>query len=114
MPRAVYDLGQALPFEEGDFLGDVGLSVPAGEPERMMLERIWSRPTCDVNGITGGYQGQGSKAVVPSQASAKFSFRLVSKQDPQAIVAAFHAFVKARLPDDCEAEFVPHGASPAK
>jgi acetylornithine deacetylase/succinyl-diaminopimelate desuccinylase-like protein len=113
LPRSVYDLWKALPFKQADFLGDVGLSVPVGEPERMMLERIWSRPTCDVNGITGGYQGQGSKAVVPCQASAKFSFRLVGAQNPATIREAFRSFVHARLPADCRAEFIPHGAFPA-
>ena len=113
LPPAVADQWHALKFDGTKFLGDVGLSVPAGEQGRSVLEMIWSRPTCEVNGIIGGYTAEGQKTVLPARASAKFSFRRVSKQDPQAIVAAFRAFVKARLPDDCEAEFIPHGASPA-
>ena len=74
---------------------------------------IWARPTCDVNGIIGGYTGEGSKTVLPAKASAKFSFRLVGKQDPKKIAASFHSFVKARLPADCRAEFIAHGGSPA-
>ena len=74
---------------------------------------IWSRPTCDVNGIVGGYTGVGTKTVLPAQASAKVSFRLVGKQNPDKIAQSFRAFVKARLPADVRAEFIAHGASPA-
>src|SRR5262249_29248159 len=102
-----------LPFDEQAFLGQVGLSVPAGEQGRSVLEMIWSRPTCDVNGIVGGYAGKGSKTVLPAQASAKFSFRLVGSQDPRKIAQSFRAFVKERLPADCRAEFASHGASSA-
>ena len=113
LPDEIADQWHDLKFDGGKFLGDVGLSVPAGEQGRSVLEMLWSRPTCEINGITGGYTAEGMKTVLPAQASAKFSFRLVSKQDPQAIVAAFRDFVRSRLPDDCEAEFIPHGASPA-
>ena len=113
LPNEVADQWHELKFDGVKFLGDVGLSVPAGEQGRSVLEMLWSRPTCEVNGIVGGYIAEGQKTVLPAKASAKFSFRLVSKQDPQAIVAAFREFVKARLPADCEAEFIPHGASPA-
>jgi acetylornithine deacetylase/succinyl-diaminopimelate desuccinylase-like protein len=78
-----------------------------------VLEQIWSRPTCDVNGVIGGYTGKGSKTVLPAQASAKFSFRLVGKQDPEKVQASFRDFVRERLPVDCRAEFLSHGASPA-
>jgi acetylornithine deacetylase/succinyl-diaminopimelate desuccinylase-like protein len=102
-----------LAFDEGRFLGELGLSVPAGERGRSVLEQIWARPTCDVNGVIGGYTGEGSKTVIPAKASAKVSFRLVGDQDPAAVRDAFRAFVRARLPADCEVEFVAHGASPA-
>jgi acetylornithine deacetylase/succinyl-diaminopimelate desuccinylase-like protein len=102
-----------LPFDEKAFLGDVGLSVPAGEHGRSTLEMLWSRPTCDVNGIMGGYTAKGSKTVLPAEASAKFSFRLVGAQDPDKIASAFRAFVRARLPTDCHVEFISHGASSA-
>ena len=67
---------------------------PAGEPDRTPLEMIWSRPTAEVNGIWGGYNGDGFKTVLPAEAHAKVSFRLVGQQDPQAIMAAFRAFVE--------------------
>ena len=113
LPPDIADQWHALRFDGAKFLGDVGLSVPAGEQGRTVLEMVWSRPTCEINGITGGYTAKGMKTVLPAQASAKFSFRLVAKQNPEAIVAAFRGFVKKRLPDDCEAQFIPHGASGA-
>jgi acetylornithine deacetylase/succinyl-diaminopimelate desuccinylase-like protein len=66
-----------------------------------------------VNGIWGGYTGEGSKTVIPAEASAKVSFRLVGDQDPIKVRDAFRAFARARLPADCKAEFLAHGASPA-
>ena len=113
LPQEVAAQWRALDFDEAQFLGDVGLSQPAGERGRSILELIWARPTCDVNGSVGGYTGAGSKTVLPAQASAKFSFRMVGAQDPEAVLASFRAFVEARLPPDCEAEFIRHGASPA-
>ncbi len=103
----------ALPFDPAAFLGAVGLSVPAGETGRSVLEMTWSRPTCEVNGMGGGYQGDGFKTVIPSVASAKISFRLVFDQDPLKIRDAFRAFVRARVPADCKVEFVEHGAGQA-
>ena len=100
-------------LDAAEFLGKVGLSAPAGEKGRSVLEMIWSRPTCDVNGIIGGYAGEGAKTVLPAKASAKVSFRLVGKQNPERIAQTFRAFVKARLPADVTAEFVSFGGSPA-
>jgi acetylornithine deacetylase/succinyl-diaminopimelate desuccinylase-like protein len=113
LPEDVAGHWRELDFRDSDFLGEVGLAVPAGEKGRDVLEMIWSRPTCDLNGIAGGYTGKGSKTVLPAQASAKFSFRLVGSQDPVEIAESFRAFVKERLPADCRAEFVSHGASGA-
>jgi len=87
--------------------------VPAGEDGRTGLEMIWSRPTCEVNGIAGGYQGEGFKTVLPAQATAKISFRLVPGQDPLKLREAFRAFVRDQLPEDCSVEFTSHGAGPA-
>jgi len=102
-----------LKFDEQAFLGDVGLSIPAGEHGRRPLEMIWSRPTCEVNGLISGYTGDGFKTVLPSKASAKISFRLVGTQDPLAIREDFRAMVSAMIPDDCAVEFSDHGASAA-
>jgi acetylornithine deacetylase/succinyl-diaminopimelate desuccinylase-like protein len=113
LPEEIAAQWRDLDFKEEEFLGEVGLSVAAGEKGRSVLEMIWSRPTCDVNGIWGGYAGAGSKTVIPATASAKFSFRLVGKQSPERIAKDFRAFVKARLPADVRAEFIAHGASPA-
>ena len=113
LPADVAAQWRALDFSESAFLGEVGLSVPAGEKGRSVLEHVWSRPTCDVNGIIGGYTGEGTKTVLPACASAKISFRLVGSQEPQKIRESFHAFVRARLPADCKATFVSHGASAA-
>ena len=113
LPAEVAAQWRALDFDEKAYLGAVGLAAPAGEKGRSVLEQVWSRPTCDVNGIIGGYTGEGTKTVLPARASAKVSFRLVGHQNPQKIVQSFHAFVRARLPVDCKASFHAHGASPA-
>lgn len=102
-----------LNFDGEAFLKGVGLSVPAGEKDRTTLEGIWSRPTCEVNGMWGGYTGAGFKTVLPAEAHAKISFRLVGTQDPDKIREAFRARVREMLPADCRVEFHPHGGSPA-
>ncbi len=84
------------------FLGPIGLSIPCGEADRLLIEQIQSRPTAEVNGMYGGYTGQGSKTIIPSSATAKISFRLVADQDPVAIRDAFVAFVTERVPADCK------------
>ncbi len=113
LPEAIRAQWQNLSFDHGSFLGDVGLSVPAGEIDRTPLEQIWARPTCEVNGIWGGYTGEGFKTVLPAKASAKISFRLVGTQDPEAIHSAFVKHVNAHLPGDVTAEFGKHRGSPA-
>jgi acetylornithine deacetylase/succinyl-diaminopimelate desuccinylase-like protein len=113
LPEALRAQWASLDFDASAFLGAVGLSVPAGEKGRGVLEMTWSRPTCEVNGMGGGYQGEGFKTVIPSQASAKVSFRLVFDQDPHAIREAFREFVRRRLPADCSVEFLDHGAGRA-
>ncbi|MCB1368052.1 MAG: M20/M25/M40 family metallo-hydrolase, partial [Rhodobacteraceae bacterium] len=104
---------EGLNFDAQAFLGGVGLNRPAGEAGKMPLEMLWSEPTCEINGMWSGYTGAGFKTVLPSEASAKVSFRLVGTQDPGAIRTAFRAYVQAALPADCTVRFTPHGASPA-
>ena len=104
---------RALGFDKDGFLGEVGLSVPAGETDRDVLEQLWSRPTVEVNGIVGGYTGPGTKTVIPSEASAKFSFRLVPDQEPAKIIDGFHRFIAARLPGDVSVAYRGEGGSPA-
>ena len=112
-PDDIRRIWQGLGFSEAQFLGAVGLSVPAGEKGRSVLEQVWARPTAEINGIEGGYTGAGFKTVIPAQARAKVSFRLVGTQDPATIREAFRRFVTARLPADCRAEFAEHGGSSA-
>lgn len=104
---------EELGFDAEGFLGGVGLSVPAGEKGRSVLEMVWSRPTCEVNGMISGYTGAGFKTVLPSKAAAKVSFRLVGTQDPEAILKAFEAHVAARMPADCRYEIRDAIGSPA-
>ena len=113
LPDAIRAQWQNLAFDHARFLGDVGLSHPAGETDRTPLEMIWSRPTAEVNGIWGGYTGEGLKTVLPAEAHAKITFRLVGQQDPAAIRDNFRAWVTAQLPPDCTADFHGYGASPA-
>jgi acetylornithine deacetylase/succinyl-diaminopimelate desuccinylase-like protein len=113
LPPDVRQQWASLDFTPKSFLGQVGLSVPAGERDRLLIEQISSRPSCDINGIFGGYTGEGSKTVIPAEASAKVSFRLVGGQDPEKIRQAFRAFVNVRLPADCKAEFISHAGAPA-
>jgi acetylornithine deacetylase/succinyl-diaminopimelate desuccinylase-like protein len=107
--RAQWD---ALGFDEQAFLGKVGLTEPVGERGYSALERLWARPTADINGIWGGYTGVGSKTVIASEASAKVSFRLVPGQDPQEVAAQFKRFVTDRLPAGATVEFQDFTRSP--
>ncbi len=105
LPDDIRAQWQGLNFDHSTYLGDVGLKSPAGEQDRTPLEQIWARPTCDVNGIWGGYTGDGFKTVLPSQASAKLSFRLVGQQDPDKIRASFRAHLESRLPEGFTVEY---------
>ncbi len=102
----------ALPFDEKEFLGEIGLTQSTGEEGYTLLERLWARPTCDLNGIWGGYIGTGAKTVIASHASAKLSFRLVPNQDPEKIIAGLNAFLEARTPPDCHWRVEKFSASP--
>ncbi|HEY8382797.1 MAG TPA: dipeptidase [Microvirga sp.] len=112
-PTQVKEQWKKLNLMPEDFLGQVGLKIPVGEKGRMLIEQIQSRPTCDVNGVIGGYTGVGAKTVIAGQASAKVSFRLVGDQDPQKISDAFKQFVRDRIPADCSVEFIKHKGSRA-
>ena len=114
LPKATRKQWQALKFSDARFLREVGLKEPAGEKGKSVLEQIWARPTAEVNGIWGGYTGVGTKTVLPSKAHAKFTFRLVGRQNPAKVLKAFQAFVRANLPKDCKVEFSGRGGgSPA-
>lgn len=104
---------QTLDFDDAAFLGNAGLTRSTGEAGKSTLERIWSRPTCDLNGLYGGYTGAGAKTVIPAKASAKLSCRLVPDQDPGKVKEGLLAFLDARMPDGCRVEVHDLGASPA-
>lgn len=105
IPPSLRKQWEKLKFPAKEYLADVGLSIPAGESNYSVLEQIWARPTAEVNGIFGGYRGPGSKTVLPAEATAKLTFRLVEGQKPKNVRKAFRDFVKARLPADCKAAF---------
>jgi len=75
-----------VPFDESAFASSIGVTATPGEPGRSLLERLWARPTLDVNGFGGGFQGEGLKTIIPAQAFAKISCRLVPNQDPERIL----------------------------
>jgi len=112
-PSQIKAAWDALGVTPEKFLGEVGLAIPSGEAGRSIPELLWARPTAEFNGISGGYEGDGFKTVIAASASAKVSFRLVHKQDPARIRAAFRAFVEQRIPADCSVSFKQHGGSPA-
>ena len=87
-----------LPFSERAFMEQVGVDGVSGEAGFSTLERRWARPTFDINGITSGYQGEGAKTVLPAKASAKFSFRLVPKQEPKKIAASLREMLLGMCP----------------
>lgn len=101
----------ALPFRDEDFQRQLGVEALAGEAGFSTLERRWARPTCDVHGLWGGYQGEGSKTVLPCRCGAKFSFRLVPHQDPHTISVALDEFLRQRCPPGIHMELIDfHGA----
>ena len=105
LPEEIKAQWDGLNFDANAFLGAVDLSAAAGEAGYSVLEQVWARPTCEINGIAGGYAGEGFKTVLPSKAVAKVSFRLVGKQDPDAVQAAFRKYITEGLPPDCTVSF---------
>jgi acetylornithine deacetylase/succinyl-diaminopimelate desuccinylase-like protein len=104
----------ALPFDEGAYLAQVGAEATFGEPGYTTLERQWTRPTLEVNGMWGGYEGPGSKTVIPSEAHAKITCRLVRDQVPGDVVAQVVRHLERHAPPGTRLEIQPgdHGARP--
>jgi acetylornithine deacetylase/succinyl-diaminopimelate desuccinylase-like protein len=101
-----------LPFNEASYLKGLGVDAVFGEAGYSTLERRWARPTCDVNGLVGGYTGKGPKTIVPSKATAKISCRLVPDQDPKKLTAALEEFLRSKLRPGLRMEFKSfHGAT---
>jgi acetylornithine deacetylase/succinyl-diaminopimelate desuccinylase-like protein len=107
------ELWAKLPFSESELAKHLGVSELSGEPGYTALERKWARPTCDVNGLTAGYQGAGAKTVIASKASAKVSMRLVPNQDPAKIRKAFEQAIAQRCPKNIKLHFENYGLAEA-
>lgn len=106
----------ALNIDIPAMLANIGLSAEAdiGEAGFTSIEREWSRPTAEINGMWGGYTGAGAKTVIPAYATAKVSFRLVANQDPHDIVKKFFAWLEDRTPPGCRWELEDmHGGHPS-
>jgi acetylornithine deacetylase/succinyl-diaminopimelate desuccinylase-like protein len=102
-----------LPFDEKGFLEETGSPALAGDAGFSTLERLWVRPTCEVNGMLSGYTGEGSKTVLPARAMAKVSCRLVPDQDPEKIQKLFVDYVKRVAPKGVQVEVeIMHGGKP--
>lgn len=99
----------ALPFDESAYLKEVGARAAFGEPGYTTLERQWTRPTLEVNGLWGGYQGPGGKTIVPSEAHAKITCRLVPDQDPDEIVRMVRHHLEAHAPPGTRLTILPGG-----
>ncbi|MBX9655996.1 dipeptidase [bacterium] len=103
----------SLEFSDDEYKKEMGVHELAGEKGYSTLERRWVRPTCDINGIFGGYQGEGAKTVLPAKAGAKFSFRLVPNQDPAKIEAGVIEFVRRHTPPGVTVRLVNHHGAAA-
>lgn len=103
---------RALPLTDEEFMRSVGVAGMFGEAGYSAIERRWARPTCDINGLTSGYQGEGAKTVLPAKASAKFSFRLVPNQNHKKIAKSLRKFLEDRLPPGIQMELVDHHGAP--
>lgn len=104
---------EKLPWDFAGLARELGLPSLSGEREYPVPVRKWCRPTLDVNGLYGGYAGKGAKTVIPSQAGAKVSMRLVPGQDANRIADLFEAHVRAGIPSDCRVEIIRYQNSPA-
>lgn len=102
-----------LPFDEAAYRAELGVAAVHGEAGFTTLERRWARPTCDVNGILGGYQGTGPKTIVPAYATAKITCRLVPHQDPTAVVDALEQFLTDQCLPGVKLEFTRYHGCPA-
>lgn len=113
IPIEIRQKWQDIGKTDAELLSPIGLKETAGEKAFKAVEQTWCRPSCEINGISGGYEGPGFKTVIPAKASAKISFRLVGKQNPQEIQKQFRQFVMDQIPSDCHVEFQSHGFSSA-
>jgi acetylornithine deacetylase/succinyl-diaminopimelate desuccinylase-like protein len=102
-----------LSFDESAFKAELGIAEVAGEAGFSTLERRWSRPTCEVNGLVSGYTGVGPKTIIPSKATVKITCRLVPNQDPHKLTDALHQYLKSKCPPSLSFEFTSYHGCPA-
>ncbi len=108
--RAQY---KKMPFSEAAYKKSLNIPAVAGEKGFTTFERQWVRPTCDVNGITGGYQGEGAKTIIPAKASCKITMRLVPGQDPKDICDKIEKYLKRIAPKSVRLKVDKHGGAKA-
>lgn len=112
-PDAVRAGMRELPFDEAEFKAHLGVAALGGEPGYTTLEKLWTRPTCEVNGLLSGYTGEGAKTVLPGQAMLKVSCRLVPDQDPKEIARLVEAHVRRVAPEGVTVKVTElHGGHP--
>ena len=110
LSQAERDLISRLPFDEKAWLADAGNSgAAAGESGYGTLERVWTRPTAEINGMWGGHTGPGGKTIVPAQAHAKLSFRLVANQEPADVIAGLRQYVRDHTPPGIDSTVIADG-----
>jgi acetylornithine deacetylase/succinyl-diaminopimelate desuccinylase-like protein len=97
-----------IPYDEADYKAELGVDELFGEPDHSTYERAWTRPTLEVNGIWGGFQGEGVKTVLPSSAHAKISCRLVPDQDPGQIVNLLSTHIEKHTPPGVKVTIIPN------
>ncbi|MEX1311815.1 MAG: dipeptidase [Candidatus Sulfomarinibacteraceae bacterium] len=103
----------SLPFDEDTFCRDLGVKAPYGEEGFSTLERIWARPSLEVNGLVGGFGGEGSKTIVPAHATAKVSMRLVPEQNPDTVIDLLERHIRATAPPEVRVTVTAgHGGHP--
>jgi acetylornithine deacetylase/succinyl-diaminopimelate desuccinylase-like protein len=103
----------SLPFDEAAYMRDLGVTALPGEPGFTPLERLWARPTLEINGLFGGFQDEGTKTVIPAKAGAKITCRLVPDQNPNRVLDAIGRHLKAHCPPGTTVEVIRKDGSPA-
>ncbi len=103
----------ALPFDEAEYLYELGVPAAHGEAGFTTIERRWARPTCEFNGLYGGYTGEGPKTIVPSRCTAKITCRLVPNQNADAVLLNLESFLRERLQPGLSMEFKTYHGCPA-
>ncbi|MCR5162992.1 MAG: dipeptidase [Thermoguttaceae bacterium] len=102
----------SLPFDEPSFYASLGVNGGIGEKDRILQERLTTRPTFDINGISGGYKGEGGKTIIPPDATAKFTFRIVPDQDGEAITKSLENWIDAQIPPGIQKKLTFRGGAP--